>query len=278
MKASQVFQRIKDEKMMAVIRKDTLEELVSVCEILQSEGLTLMEISLTSPFALEAIQAVKNRFPHILLGAGTVLCEADMEKALTAGADFLVSPSFHEGVVAECKRKGVLVITGVFTPTEMMLACEYGCPVVKIFPANTLGTNSIKAFQGPFPKLTFLPMGGIDRENAREWLKGGAVCLGIGGSLCNGSEAEVRSSVRYYKRVVSEFKKEMRYKAMNYKELQDKFDKEKWHDSILVGADTCGEYDFCVRCNKAEEYPCAKAMAKHKGKRVRLAQLLPRKD
>jgi 2-dehydro-3-deoxyphosphogluconate aldolase/(4S)-4-hydroxy-2-oxoglutarate aldolase len=278
MEQERVYQTIEKEKIMAIIRKNSPEELLKTCDILQSEGLKVMEFSLTSPSALTAVEQAKKLFPHILLGAGTVLSEEDATRAILAGADFLVSPSLNEEVVKTGAKHGVPVIAGVFTPTEVMQGIEWGCKILKVFPANVLTPKVMSAFQAPFPSIQILPMGGVDESNAIDWLKAGALCLGIGAAICNGTEEEVRLSVRKYKRIVKEFLSKKEMKKMNYKLMQQKFDKEKWNDSILLGEDTCGNYPFCPYCNKEEEYPCAKAKARAKGVRVRIAQLKPRKN
>ena len=145
-----------------------------------------VEITMTSPGATEAIyKASKVLQGKAIIGAGSVLDPETARIAMLAGADFIVSPILNRDVIAMCKRYGKIVITGAFTPTEILTAWEAGADVVKVFPATKLGPSFIKDVRGPMPQVKLTPTGGVNIDNLGDFLKAGAVFVGVGSALVN---------------------------------------------------------------------------------------------
>ena len=169
---------------VAVVRFDDPEPLVEVVRALADGGVTVAEVTLTVPNALDVIREAKKQLGNrVLLGAGTVLDPETARAALLAGAEFLVSPCVNLDVIRLCRRYDKLVMPGALTPTEIVAAWEAGADIVKVFPADIVGPAFFKALRGPLPQIKLMPTGGVDLNTAREFLKAGAVCLGVGGQL-----------------------------------------------------------------------------------------------
>jgi 2-dehydro-3-deoxyphosphogluconate aldolase/(4S)-4-hydroxy-2-oxoglutarate aldolase len=177
-------QRILDCGIVAVVRFSDPGPLVEVVKSLADGGITVAEVTLTVPNALDVIREAKHQLgDRVLLGAGTVLDSETARAALLAGAEFLVAPSLNLEVVKLCRRYDKIVMPGTFTPTEVVAAWEAGADIVKVFPAEIVGPAYFKALRGPLPQVKLMPTGGVDLTTAAEFLKAGAVCLGIGGQL-----------------------------------------------------------------------------------------------
>jgi 2-dehydro-3-deoxyphosphogluconate aldolase/(4S)-4-hydroxy-2-oxoglutarate aldolase len=119
----------------------------------------------------------------LLIGAGTVFTAADTEKVVKAGARYVVSPCVTAEVGAACRRLNVPSLMGTLTPTEVFSALQAGSTAVKVFPASTVGPGHLKALRSVFPKVTFMPTGGVDAATVGDWVKAGAACVGVGGKL-----------------------------------------------------------------------------------------------
>jgi 2-dehydro-3-deoxyphosphogluconate aldolase/(4S)-4-hydroxy-2-oxoglutarate aldolase len=155
-----------------------------VVRALADGGVTVAEVTLTVPNALDVIREAKQQLgDRVLLGAGTVLDPETARAAFLAGAEFLVSPSLNLEVIRMSRRYDKLVMPGAFTPTEVLTAWEAGADIVKVFPAEVVGPAFFKALRGPLPHVKLMPTGGVDLTTAAEFLKAGAVCLGVGGQL-----------------------------------------------------------------------------------------------
>jgi 2-dehydro-3-deoxyphosphogluconate aldolase/(4S)-4-hydroxy-2-oxoglutarate aldolase len=180
--------RIEETGIVAVIRTQDGDELVSICEALVEGGVVAVEITMTSPGATEAIyKASKILKGRAIIGAGSVLDPETARIAMLAGADFIVSPIFNKDVIALCKRYGKIVIPGAFSPTEILTAWEAGADVVKVFPATKLGPAFFKDVRGPLPQVKLTPTGGVNIDNLGEFLKAGAVFVGVGSALVSKS-------------------------------------------------------------------------------------------
>ena len=127
----------------------------------------------------------ENEFPGMILGLGTVLDQKTAVRGWDLGAEFLVSPGFNKKVSKYTSEKGILWIPGCMTPTELMNIQSVGVKLVKIFPANMLGSDFLKSVKEVFPEMLFMPTGGVDQKNMESWIKAGASALGIGSSLIN---------------------------------------------------------------------------------------------
>ena len=177
-------QRVLNCGIIAVVRAPDPAGLVDVVRALADGGVTVAEVTFTIPNANEVIREVSLQLGNrILLGAGTVLDTETARAAILAGADFVVSPTLNLDVIRLCRRYDKLVMPGAFTPTEILTAWEAGADIVKIFPADIVGPAFFKAVRGPLPQIKLMPTGGVDLNTASEFLKAGAVCLGVGSQL-----------------------------------------------------------------------------------------------
>ena len=178
--------KIIDNKVIAVIRSKSKDNLMPFIDLIVESGINSIEITLTTPNALSVIKQLKSYYKgSILIGAGTVTDLDSAKKALDAGAQYIVTPVLNMEVIDYVKKSRFPVISGAFSPTEIYNSFHAGSDMIKIFPANLLGIENFKSIQVIMPKLTLMPTGGISSENAREWLNAGADVLGIGTSLIN---------------------------------------------------------------------------------------------
>lgn len=184
MAREQNLQRVIDGGLVAVVRFAEPGPLVNVLKALADGGITVAEVTFTVPDALGVIREAKRQLgDRVLLGAGTVLDPETARAAILAGAEFLVSPAVNVDVIRMARRYDKLAMPGAFTPTEILTAWEAGADVVKVFPADVLGPAFFRAMRGPLPQVKLMPTGGVDLTTAGEYLKAGAVCLGVGGQL-----------------------------------------------------------------------------------------------
>jgi 2-dehydro-3-deoxyphosphogluconate aldolase / (4S)-4-hydroxy-2-oxoglutarate aldolase len=177
-------QRVLDCGIVAVVRSHDSQQLVEVVRALVDGGVTVAEITMTVPHALEVMTQVRKALgDRVLLGAGTVLDPETARAVILAGAEYIVSPTVNLEVIRLCQRYDKLVMPGAFTPTEILSAWEAGADIVKVFPAEVVGPAYFKALRGPLPQIRLMPTGGVDLKTAAEFLKAGACCLGIGSQL-----------------------------------------------------------------------------------------------
>ncbi|SDO07164.1 bifunctional 4-hydroxy-2-oxoglutarate aldolase/2-dehydro-3-deoxy-phosphogluconate aldolase [Alkalicoccus daliensis] len=177
---------------VAVVRGVAEDKVPKLTETLIEAGITGIEITLDSDGAYQLIQELseKHQSDQALIGAGTVLNKEQAEKALDAGAEFIFGPILDKETVEFTKEKGVIVIPGVYTPTEMQQAYQWGADVVKVFPARSLGPNYFKDVNGPLGHIPKMPTGGIDLNNIGAFIQAGAVAAGVGGSLIDKKKIE----------------------------------------------------------------------------------------
>jgi 2-dehydro-3-deoxyphosphogluconate aldolase/(4S)-4-hydroxy-2-oxoglutarate aldolase len=171
---------------VAVLRAPSPEAAVLATDALVAGGVTGIEITYSTPDAAGVISEVRRRHGDAVhLGAGTVLQPAQAHEAVEAGAEFLVSPGTEPELAGAMLGTGVTVLSGAFTPSEVMAALRLGVHVVKLFPASLGGPAFLKALRGPFPDVAFVPTGGVNPDNLADWLAAGAVAVGAGGELCS---------------------------------------------------------------------------------------------
>src|SRR6266568_3314444 len=176
--------RVLDCGIVAVVRSPDSQQLVEVARALADGGVTVVEITMTVPDALDVVRRVRQELgERLLLGAGTVLDAETARAVLLAGAEFIVAPTLNLDVIRLCRRYGKLVMPGAFTPTEILTAWEAGADIVKVFPADVVGPAFFKAVRGPLPQVRLMPTGGVDLTTAAAFLQAGACCLGVGGQL-----------------------------------------------------------------------------------------------
>ena len=153
-------------------------------DALLNGGQDILEVTMTTPNAIEMIGDASDKYRgSAIIGVGTVLDAETAENAIGAGAEFVVSPSLHKEVIDVCKSRGVVSIPGTFTATEVVSAWKGGADLIKVFPISEVGPSYIKALKGPLPDVHLIPTGGVDVNNAADFIKAGAYCLGVGGSL-----------------------------------------------------------------------------------------------
>jgi len=168
-----------------VVRADSSDRALRVVEAILGGGINTIEIAMTIPGAIEVMREVNSRLDKdVLLGAGTVLDSETARLCILAGAKFVVGPCLNLEVLKTCKRYSVIAIPGAMTPTEILTAWETGADLVKVFPVSNLGGPSyIKAIKAPLPHVLLNPTGGVNLNNAKDFIKAGAAVISVGGSL-----------------------------------------------------------------------------------------------
>ena len=176
--------RIEASGVVAVIRLQDGSRLRAVVDALAAGGIIALEVTMTVPRAIELIGEIAPALPDgFLVGAGTVVDPDTARAAVQAGARFIVGPVFRPAVIEAARAAGAAAMPGCFSPTEILAAWEAGADVVKVFPATALGPAYFKDLRGPLPQVRLMPTGGVTIENAGEWIKAGAVAIGVGGAL-----------------------------------------------------------------------------------------------
>lgn len=176
--------RIIECGVVSIIRVKSSEEAVKIADAIEKGGVDIIEVSLVTPGALEAIHTISQKFgDKVLAGAGTVLDSESARAAISAGAEFVIGPALKRNVVETCRRYSKICIPGAFTPTEILAAWEWGADIVKVFPASLAGPRYFKDILDPLPQVRLLPTGGVNLDNAGEFIKAGAVAIAVGGSL-----------------------------------------------------------------------------------------------
>jgi 2-dehydro-3-deoxyphosphogluconate aldolase/(4S)-4-hydroxy-2-oxoglutarate aldolase len=179
-----IIERLLNPGVVAVIRADSSEQLLDVARALEAGGVTAMEITMTTPNALDTIATVVREMgDRVLMGVGTVLDTETCRAALLAGAQFVVTPVMKPDVIALCNRYSKPIVSGAYTPTEALAAHEAGADFIKIFPADGLGPNYIRALRAPLPQLEIIPTGGVSVETAGDFIRAGCAAVAAGGSL-----------------------------------------------------------------------------------------------
>lgn len=188
MSACESLSAIRESGLIAVMRGMEVKTCIQTAQALWKGGIRVLEITVDAPRAAEMIAQVSEALRgRALVGAGTVLDAEAAVAAIQAGAAFLFSPSLNREVIRAANRYGRVAIPGVMTPTEMVQAATAGAPAVKLFPASVVGPGFIKQVKGPLPHIPIIPTGGVDERNAAEYIRAGAMAVGIGGSLLGDS-------------------------------------------------------------------------------------------
>jgi|SRR5271165_4923273 len=168
---------------IAIVRRPKVDP-VRCIEHLFQNGIRLIEITMDTPAAVEVLESQRSRVPaNALLGAGTVTDMARAEAALAAGASFIVTPNIDLDVIRTVRAHGIPVMPGALSPTEIWTAMKAGAAFVKVFPASAVGPGYFRELRGPFEKIPFMASGGVNLENASEFIKFGVDALGLGGAL-----------------------------------------------------------------------------------------------
>ena len=179
-----VIERLTAIGVIPVIRAQSADEAAAAIAAIQKGGISVIEITMTVPGAVELIRDVARRAPDALVGAGTVLDTATARACIDAGARFVVSPALDVATIETCREAGIAVLPGALTPTEVVTAWNAGADLVKVFPANALGGASyIKSLKAPLPQVALVPTGGVNLQTAKDFIKAGAAALGVGADL-----------------------------------------------------------------------------------------------
>ena len=169
---------------VAIVRVGSAREALEVCRAIANGGVKPIEVTMNTPGAIDVIKEFKSTMKgEVLVGAGTVLDSETARAAILAGAEFVVGPNLNLEVIRVCHRYGKVVIPGTLSPTEILTAWEAGADIVKVFPAGVLGPKYLNEIKGPFPQIKLMPIGGVNVENTPDFIKAGAVAVGVATSL-----------------------------------------------------------------------------------------------
>ena len=202
--------------LIPVLRARNAGQAHAVVQAMIAGGVTVVEVTMTVPGAIDLLRELKREYGSmLLLGSGTVTTAKEAEGTIEAGAEFVVSPSFHSEVVNRTRALGKVAIPGVLTPTEAITAWNAGADYVKIFPCSAMGGASyLKALLAPFPFLKLIPTGGVTLQTAEGFLRAGARALGVGSDLVNlvaidhGTPETITEAARAYLQVLVKVREE----------------------------------------------------------------------
>ena len=184
MNKEEILQQVIQRKAVAVLRIKEIEKLKDVILAIRAGGISVIELTTTIPNAIQVIDKLTKEIKDdVIIGVGTVLTPTVAADAIKAGAKYVVSPIFKKEIVDVAHEHGVPVMPGAFTPTEIQTAYEAGADIVKVFPADVLGTAFFRGVLAPMPYLKLMPTGGVTLTNADEWLNAGACAVGMGSAL-----------------------------------------------------------------------------------------------
>ena len=216
MTKAEVRARILEIGIVPVIRAASAKKAMAAAEAVAAGGITILEVTMTVPGALDAItQLVKNLGSEVLVGAGTVLDAQAARQCFDAGAQFMVSPGLDLGTIKAATEAGKLMMAGALTPTEVIAAWKGGADFVKVFPASAVGGASyLKALRGPLPQVPLVPTGGVNLNTAADFIRAGAAALGVGGELIlpaalnSGDTAQITELAKKYLAIVQQTREE----------------------------------------------------------------------
>jgi 2-dehydro-3-deoxyphosphogluconate aldolase / (4S)-4-hydroxy-2-oxoglutarate aldolase len=221
MTREEVARKIREIGVVPVVRATSARHAQMAAEAVAAGGIPIAEVTMTVPGAIELIRQLASTIGReVLIGAGTVLDAQTAARCLDAGAQFVVSPGFDPATIAFVKGRGVVIMAGALTPTEVIGAWKAGSDFVKIFPCGTMGgAKYIKALKGPLPQVPMIPTGGVNLETAADLIRAGSEALGIGGELVSGSALAagdtkpITEAARNYVGIVQETRKQISLKA-----------------------------------------------------------------
>lgn len=182
---------INEKKIIAILRKVPMDAFADTVKALYEGGIRMMEVTFDQSGEMfeettcDQIRYIKDNFPQISPGAGTVMTVEQVKKAIDAGAQYIISPNVNENVIKETLKLGAVSMPGAFTPSEAANACAWGADYVKIFPVGNMGAGYVKDVSAPLSNVRFLAVGGINDKNMKSFLDAGCVGVGIGSCLVN---------------------------------------------------------------------------------------------
>src|ERR1700744_5312614 len=179
-----VLQSLKKIGLVPVLRAESVDKALALATAIADGGVTVLEITMTVPGAIQVMRKLAEQRPDILIGAGTVLDAETARMCILEGAQYVVSPALNLKTIEMCHRYGVPILPGALTPTEIVTAWEAGADVIKVFPASALGgAKYLKSVKAPLPQVEMIPTGGVSLASAKEFLEAGAFALGVGADL-----------------------------------------------------------------------------------------------
>jgi 2-dehydro-3-deoxyphosphogluconate aldolase/(4S)-4-hydroxy-2-oxoglutarate aldolase len=180
----EILTRILDCGIVTIARSEDSSWITEAAKAVNAGGIDIFEVTMGVPGALDVLHRLSERFAaDILLGAGTVLDAETARAAILAGAEFIVTPSFNPDVITMALRYGKVVVPGALTPTEILTAWEAGADIVKVFPIRTLGPTYIRDVLAPLPQVRLMAVGGVTLDNAADFIRAGAVGVGLSALL-----------------------------------------------------------------------------------------------
>ena len=175
--------KLESMPIIAILRGLGVNQVEQFVEVYQRTGFTTVEVTMNSPNSVESISHLRARFPDMNVGAGTVRNEKELEQALKAGAQFIITPVLVENVIRKCIKTGIPIFPGALTPSEIYRAYELGAPAIKVFPAGQFGPSYIKDVLAPLDDLKLIPTGGVNTQNIMSYFRNGAYAVGVGSAL-----------------------------------------------------------------------------------------------
>lgn len=212
MNKTETLDRIRETGIVSVIRAASEAEARQLIEAILEGGISIFEVTMTVPNAVSLIRSLIADFGNaVVIGAGTVLDASGAQDCLAAGAKFIVSPVVNLNVVEICRRQNVTVFPGALTPTEIFAAWQAGADAVKVFPANVVGgAKYLKAIRAPFPQIELMPTGGVTLETIGDFIRAGAIAVGVGSDLADikanraGESGRITQTARDFVKAVTE--------------------------------------------------------------------------
>ncbi|MBQ7050153.1 MAG: bifunctional 4-hydroxy-2-oxoglutarate aldolase/2-dehydro-3-deoxy-phosphogluconate aldolase [Firmicutes bacterium] len=211
----ETLKKVRERKIIAIARGLKTELLLRLADALYAGGIDLMEITFqqahpeTWAVTAQAIQAVSRHMQgKMLMGAGTVINQEQLDLAYTAGAQYIVTPNTNLSLIRKVREYGLVSLPGAFTPTEIEAAYQAGADAIKVFPASSLGANYIKAIKAPLSHIPLLAVGGINEKNAADFMAAGCCGIGVGGNLVNqvwleaGETEKITALAEEFRRVI----------------------------------------------------------------------------
>ena len=178
-----VYNTLKEEKAVAVIRTNTYEEAKEISIAAIEGGMKIIEVTMSVPNAPKLIKELKEQFKSICVGAGTVLSKDAVDECIENNADFIVSPCVDEEIINYAIQRKSLIIPGLMTMSEVNKVYKLGLRFIKVFPGSVVGKGFIGAVKSIFKDISIMPTGGVNKDNISEWIQAGADCSGIGSDL-----------------------------------------------------------------------------------------------
>lgn len=171
-------------KILVIMRNVPLEKTIEYAQAVVDGGVNCFEVALNSKDALKQIYMLREHFgERALIGAGTAITVELAKNAIEAGAQFLLTPSTHEDVLAYCAKENILFLPGVLTPSDVATCLRYGFSTLKLFPAGSVQENYLKSLKGPFDETEYVAIGGVDTHNIQDFFKQGYLAVGLGSNL-----------------------------------------------------------------------------------------------